>query len=61
MGAKMLTLDQIKRKLEDRRLRVVAAATDISVGTLYNIMSDENPNPTHRVLQALSDYLDANP
>lgn len=53
----MLTLDEIKRLLADRRLNVVSAATAINRNTLAQIRDGKNENPTLRTMQRLSDYL----
>lgn len=58
IGAAMLDLDQIKRRLADRRLDVVAEATKLHVNTIANIRSGRNDNPTYYVLSRLSDYLE---
>jgi DNA-binding Xre family transcriptional regulator len=54
---KMLTLDEIKRLLADRRLNVVSAATAINRNTLAQIRDGKNENPTLRTMQRLSEYL----
>ena len=53
----MLTLDEIKRLLADRRLNVVSAATAINRNTLAQIRDGKNENPTLRTMKRLSDYL----
>ena len=55
---KMLTLQQIRDRLADRRLTVVADATGLSHQTLWRIAKGE-ANPTHDTLAKLSDYLEA--
>lgn len=52
----MMTLDQIKAMLQDRRLDVVSKATSIHRNTLAAIRDGKNANPTHTVLRKLSDY-----
>lgn len=54
----MLTLDEIKKRLADRRLNMVAEVTGLHYNTVRNIATGENPNPTYAVLKALSDYLE---
>lgn len=53
----MLTLEDIKRRLSDRRLSRVAEATGLHYNTVRNIAIGENKNPTYDVLKTLSDYL----
>ena len=53
----MLTLDEIKRLLTDRRLDIVSRSTAISRNTLAAIRDGTNKNPTLRTIQRLSDYL----
>lgn len=53
----MLTVEEIKKKLSDRKIRKVAQATGISYQTLYDILSGRNDNPTAKTIQALTDYL----
>ena len=53
----MLTLDEIKRLLADRRLNVVSAATAVNRNTLAQIRDGKNGNPTLRTMKRLSDYL----
>jgi DNA-binding Xre family transcriptional regulator len=52
----MLTLDDIKRLLADRRLDIVSSATGVHRNTLAAIRDGKNDNPTLRTLQSLSDY-----
>lgn len=57
----MLTLDQIRGLLADRRLNVVSEKTGIHVGTISNIRDGKTQNPTYYVLSRLSDYLESTP
>jgi hypothetical protein len=54
---KMLTLEQIRDQLQDRRLTVIAQRTKLHPNTLRDIRNNADCNPSHRVLAALSDYL----
>lgn len=56
----MLTLDQIKVLLADRRLDIVAKATNVHRNTLAAIRDGRNENPTYAILIRLSDYLSGN-
>jgi hypothetical protein len=53
----MLTLEEIQKRLLDRRLNAVADATGLHYNTVRGIASGENINPTYAVLKAISDYL----
>lgn len=53
----MLTLEQIRDQLQDRRLTVIAERTKLHPNTLRDIRNNAECNPSHRVLAALSDYL----
>ena len=54
----MLTLNETRRLLMDRRLQVVAQATGIHYNTLKKIRDDDQANPTYAVIKLLSDYLE---
>ena len=54
----MLTLNETRRLLMDRRLQVVAQATGIHYNTLKKIRDDDQANPTYVVIKLLSDYLE---
>lgn len=54
----MLTLEQIKQQLQDRRLQMISDTTGIHYNTLKTIRDDANPNPTYRVIEQLSAYLE---
>ena len=53
----MLTLDQIRAQLQDRRLTVVSERTGLHPNTLRDIRNNPGCNPSHRVLAALSQYI----
>ena len=55
----MLTLDQIRAALRDRRLGKVAEATGLHYNTIREIRDNPNANPTYKVLLALSTYLES--
>ena len=52
-----MTLEQIRVALADRKVSVVARATQVHPNTIRNLINDPKANPTHRVVQALSEYL----
>lgn len=53
----MMTLEQIKQALADRRPSMIADATGVHVNTVRQIRDGDSANPTYNVLKALSDYL----
>jgi hypothetical protein len=53
----MLTLDEIWRRLQDRRIIAVAEATGLHYNTVRLVASGQNKNPSYAVIKALSDYL----
>ena len=59
-GKIMLTLDQIRKQLEDKNLREVSRRTGIGYANLHGIASGLRCNPTYSVLKPLSDYLELN-
>jgi hypothetical protein len=54
----MLTLDQIKAALADRRIKMVAQSTGLHNNTIRDIRDNPKANPSYRVMKALSDYLE---
>ena len=51
-----MTLDEIKEKLKDRNLLVVAERIGVHFNTLYNIVNDKG-NPSYSTLIKLENYL----
>jgi hypothetical protein len=54
----MLTLDDLRRLLKDRRLPIVAEATGIHANTLREVRDNPDANPTYKVLAALNSYFE---
>lgn len=52
----MLTLEQIRARLQHSNLRAVAQAAGIHYNTLYKLMN-QNCDPAYSTIKALSDYL----
>jgi hypothetical protein len=55
----MMTLEQIRQALSDRMPIRVAEATGLHYNTIRQVRDNPDANPTHKVLQALSDYLES--
>lgn len=54
----MMTLEQIRDALLDRRIDMVAEATGLHYNTVRDVRSNTNANPSYRVIKALSDYFE---
>lgn len=52
----MMTLEQIREFLKDRRLTVVADACDLHYNTLRAIRDGEMSNPTYTTVTRLEQY-----
>jgi len=52
-----MTLEQLARKLADKKLKIVAKRTGLHYNTLRGIKNDPDANPTLNVMKALSAYL----
>lgn len=53
---KILTIQEIKKRLHDRNLRKVAEATGLHENTIYSFMRSDNPS--YKTTEALSKYLE---
>ena len=54
----MLTLDEIRKKLQDRSIPYIAAQTGLSYNTIRDIRNNEDANPTYKVMAALNSYFE---
>ena len=54
----MMTLEQIREKLQDRRLSMVALATGLSRQAVHNVATGRTPNPSHETVRRLAEYLE---
>lgn len=54
----MMTLEQIRAALQDRRVSMIARATGLHYNTVRDVRDNDEANPTYKVLKALSDYLE---
>jgi len=52
----MLTLDQIRDKLQDRRLGLIVKATGLHYNTSRDVRDNSEANPTYKVVKLLNDY-----
>lgn len=53
----MLTIEQIKQRLQDRNLEAVARATGVSRQTISSIKNGKAKMPSYQTIKILSDYL----
>lgn len=54
----MLTLQEIRHRLEDRKVKSVADATGLHYNTVRDIRDRDDANPTYRAVYALSRYFE---
>lgn len=54
----MLTLPEIKSRLEDRNIAAVARSIGMARQQLWLIASGKNQNPTHNTVKKISDYIE---
>jgi transcriptional regulator with XRE-family HTH domain len=55
---KMLKLEEIVKRLKDRKLSAVAEATGISYTSLWQIANGMQKQPKYKIVERLSDYLE---
>lgn len=53
----MLTLEEMRERLLDRRVDIVAANTGLSYPTVRRIRAGAKISPQYRTMKLLSDYL----
>jgi len=56
----MLKLEEIVKRLQDRKLSAVAEATGVSYTSLWQIANGIQKQPKYKVVEKLSDYLEGN-
>lgn len=56
----MLRLSEIRERLKDRNLMEVHRRTGIGYSNLHGISSGLKTNPTYKIIEKLSDYLEQN-
>lgn len=54
----MLTIEEMRKRLEDRRLDVIAKRTGIPATYLYKFREGAFQNPGHERMRVLSEYLE---
>ena len=53
----IMSLEEISKQLQDRRLYVVSDITNLSFPTLKKLARGGNKNYTYKTLKVISDYL----
>lgn len=54
----MLTLDEVRKGLEDRNLTEVARRTELTYNQVYGVATGKTKHAPYEVVKALSDYLE---
>jgi transcriptional regulator with XRE-family HTH domain len=54
----MLSIEEIRNKLKDRRIAMVAEATGLSRQVIYNLITGKTPSPAYETVKRLSEYLE---
>ena len=54
----MLTLEQVRDMLKDRKLKLVAQGSGLSYGTVRRIAAGDDKAVSYEVVKRLSDYLE---
>jgi hypothetical protein len=55
----MLTLEQIRTQLQDRRLSVISDHTGLHYNTIRAVRDDYRHQPSYDTVRRLADYLEA--
>jgi len=55
----LLTLEQIKAKLQDMNIAAVARKTGLTKQAIHYIVNGERTNPSYETIKALSKYLNS--
>lgn len=54
----MLKLEEIVKRLKDRKLSAIAEATGVSYTSLWQIANGIQTQPRYKIVEKLSDYLE---
>lgn len=54
----MLTLEEVRELLQDRRIDVVADATGLHYSTVQEVRAGKSEKPSYQTIKALSDYFE---
>lgn len=56
----MLTIEEIRKRLEDRNVRLVAERAKVPYNVVLRVARGTTQNPTYNTTKALSEYLEGN-
>ena len=55
----MMTLEQVRQALQDRKLHAVAGATGLAYDTVWRVYAGRYKRISYETVRTLSDYLEA--
>jgi|LakMenEpi03Aug12_release.lakeMendotaPanAssembly.Ray.scaffolds.fasta_scaffold1730618_2 predicted transcriptional regulator len=55
----MLTIEEIRKKLEDRNLKLVSERSGVPYQVVLRVANGTNTNPAYNTTKAISDYLES--
>ena len=56
----MLTIEEVRKGLQDRKLRVVSEQVGLAYDTVWRVKSGKAKRISYDVIKVLSDYLEGN-
>ena len=56
----MMTLEQVKEKLQDRNIAEVSRRCNLQYKTVFDIATGRNKNPSYNTVLKLINYLEGN-
>lgn len=56
----MLTIEEVRERLQDRKLRVVSEQVGLAYDTVWRVKSGKSKRISYDVIKVLSDYLEGN-
>ena len=56
----MLTIEEVRKGLQDRKLRVVSEQVGLAYDTVWRVKSGKAKRISYEVIKVLSDYLEGN-
>lgn len=55
----MLTIEEVRKRISDRKPAVIATATGLSYDTVWRVQRGDFKQVSYETVKALSDYLEA--